>query len=80
MHKHDTFVITNNSLTASITNLFHIISVKVITGLAAINASTLGVNTVLAEPEPARGFGAVGGANSGGEAEPPNTFLCAQKP
>lgn len=80
MPKHDTIVITNNSLTASITNLLHIISVEVITALAAINASTFCINTVLPEPEPARGSGAVGGANSRGETEPPNTFFYAQKP
>ena len=63
------------------TYLFHVISIEVITALAAIDASTLGINAVLAEPEPARGFGAIRGSNySRGEAMQPNSFSGAQKP
>jgi len=63
------------------TYLFHVISIEVITALAAIDASTLGINAVLAEPEPARGFGAIRGSNySRGEAVRPNSSSGAQKP
>lgn len=79
-HTYNQHKYEQNLSQTSVTNLFHIVPIKIITSLAAINASTLGINTILAKPEPACGFGAVGGSNSEGEAEPPGSLSGAQKP
>lgn len=60
-------------------DLFNIVAIEIVTGLAAINASAFSVDAVFTKFEPALSSGAVGGSDLG-ESEASDPIRDTQKP